>query len=306
MMCSCITPNTEILIIMSVTPTHLERCLYLYGRHFPLRKGKMRLVNLLWRKALGGQSPIRMSRLNIGGFTMRCDLSQYLQRQYYFFGTYLVEAKILACWKQFARGAKTIFDVGANSGIYSLASLAASPGAAVHAFEPTHELTLRLMETSKINHISTLRIHELAVTSYTGTAYLNYCTGSNGDNEGMNFISEKNQTKMGTAVKTITLDDFCAENNIDRIDLLKLDVQGCESDVLAGANRLLREKRITAVFTELNWSDRSDMPCPASESLEILSRNGFEFADPKKTLEFKPSGNWLRKITEVCARLQPK
>ena len=41
-----------------------------------------------------------------------------------------------------AKGAKVIFDVGANAGIYSLAALALQPDATVHAFEPTRKLQL--------------------------------------------------------------------------------------------------------------------------------------------------------------------
>ena len=68
---------------------------------------------------------------------MSCDLSEMLQRQFYFFGTYFVEEHILTCWEQEAKGARVIFDVGANAGIFSLAALAVQRDATVHAFEPT-------------------------------------------------------------------------------------------------------------------------------------------------------------------------
>ena len=91
--------------------------------------------------------------LNHGGFKMSCDLSEILQRQFYFFGTYLVEEDILRCWESAAKGARFIFDVGAKAGIYSLAALAIQPDATVHAFEPTPEIAVRLREAAKLNGI---------------------------------------------------------------------------------------------------------------------------------------------------------
>ena len=77
------------------------------------------MVNSFWRAAVGEQSKHRVATLNHGGFKMSCDLSEILQRQFYFFGTYLVEEDILRCWESAAKGARFIFDVGAKAGIYS-------------------------------------------------------------------------------------------------------------------------------------------------------------------------------------------
>ena len=60
------------------------------------------------------------------------DLNEMLQRQFYFFGTYFLEEDILSCWETAAKGAKVIFDVDANSGIYSLAALGIQLDAIVH------------------------------------------------------------------------------------------------------------------------------------------------------------------------------
>ena len=81
----------------------LERLLMLYARRFPVRHGKLRVINSCWRAAVRNQDTHRIAALNHGGFTMRCDLSEMLQRQFYFFGTYLVEADILQCWELAAK-----------------------------------------------------------------------------------------------------------------------------------------------------------------------------------------------------------
>ena len=70
---------------------------------------------------------------------MSCNLSEKLQRQFYFLCTFL-EEDILRCRETAAKEANVVLDVGANAGIYSLAALAIQPDATVHVFEPTPEL----------------------------------------------------------------------------------------------------------------------------------------------------------------------
>jgi hypothetical protein len=47
-----------------------------------------------------------------------------------------------------------------------------------------------------------------------------------------------------------TLDGFCHENAIERIDLLKIDVEGGELDVLRGSRQMLEQRRIGLVYVE--------------------------------------------------------
>ena len=42
----------------------------------------------------------------------------------------------------------------------------------------------------------------------------------------------------------VSLDDFCKENHIEQVGIVKMDVEGYEKDVLAGAERMISENRI--------------------------------------------------------------
>jgi len=86
-----------------------------YARHFTARRGKLRVINSFWRVAIGSQCTHRVAALKHGSFKMSCDLTEMLQRQFYFFGTYFLEEDMLSCWETAARGAKVVFDVGANA-----------------------------------------------------------------------------------------------------------------------------------------------------------------------------------------------
>src|SRR4029077_10362417 len=173
-------PRSLKQVIHKQRASAFERLLVLYARRFPIRRGKLRVINSLWRAAVGNQSTHRVAALNYGRFKMSCDLSEILQRQFYFFGTYFLEEDILSCWENTAKGAKVVLDVGANAGIYSLAALAIQPDATVHAFEPTPEIAARLRATAKVNGLDQLCVHEAAVSSKNGEAVLKRFRGELG------------------------------------------------------------------------------------------------------------------------------
>ena len=285
-----------------IEPSTFERLLISYARRFPLRRGKLRAIDALWRVAAGNRGMQRIAELRHGGFKMPCNLNEMLQRQCYFFGTYFLEEHILECWQNAAKGAKVILDVGANAGIYSLAALASQRDAIVHAFEPTPEIAARLRATANLNGLGKLYVHEVAVSSNNGYATLIRCRGELGTNDGMNFICQDQAESDGDVVKTVCLDWFCKYHSIDRIDLLKLDIQGHEYSALSGAESLIRAGRIGTIFMELNWANEISVVSPASESIRLLERAGYRFSRPGRCLKWEKAGHWLRALSDVVAR----
>jgi FkbM family methyltransferase len=279
-----------------------ERLLVAYARRFPLRRGKFRVVNALW-PLVSGAEPMRMAEINYGGLRLPCDLREALQRQYYFFGTYLLEEHILEAWRAAAREARVVFDVGANAGIYSLAALDAQPHAQAHAFEPTAEIAARIRRAAEINGLTGLIVHEAAVSNHDGQAILRRCGEADGGNEGMNYIVPDADDAGAERVRVVKLDTVCAERGIDRIDLIKLDVQGAEADALEGAAGLLARRAIGTVFMELNFAPERGADCPATRAVERLEAAGFEFAAPGAPLKWAPAGDWLRGCSDVICRL---
>lgn len=284
---------------MSAAPSPLERLLILYARHFPVDRGKLRVIDASWRAAAGGRRTQRLATLRHGGFRMPCDIREMLQRQFYFFGTYFLERAVLDCWQQEARRADIVFDVGANAGIFSLAAIAVRPGLTVHAFEPTPEIAARLRETAAINALQHLHVHDVAVADGNGHASLMRWRGELDSNEGMNYILPGPGPEP---VVTVSLDSFCEANSIERIDMLKLDIQGQEPLALEGATRLLEAGRIGTIFTELNWAREPHVTCPATSVLQMLEALGYEFSEPRLPLRFKKSGEWMRALRDMVAR----
>lgn len=279
-----------------------ETLLIAYARSFPFRCGKLRVVDSLWRMAVEAQDFHRAARLKYGGLRVKCDLSEMLQRQLYFFGTYFLEENLLDLWRAEAKRSRVIFYVGANVGIYSLAALDARRDASVHAFEPTPEIAAHLRETAELNQLKRLYVHESAVSDQNGFAVLNRYRSETGANGGMNYISDRAVGVGAERVETVCLDQFCVDRGIDRIDLLKLDIQGNENLALKGSMNLLRTGRIGVIFMELNWAQSSGSACPATESIALLENSEYQFSAPGDRLNWRTSGKWMRTRSDIIAR----
>ena len=70
------------------------------------------------------------------------------------------------------------------------------------------------------------------------------------------------------------LDDYCAEHGIERIDLLKLDVEGAELEALRGAERLLREARVGCVMFEVSQAMVEGMGHDPAEIVDLVRSAG--------------------------------
>lgn len=277
----------------------LESILIKYARDFPLETGKLRVINALW-PWIKGSNTERTGYLIYGDFAICCDLRDSISRQIYFFGTYFLERKMIEIWQRFARQASCIFDIGANSGIYSFAALSENPEARVHAFEPTPTLNERLQGAVELNGFANLNVHELAVLERDGFAHLNRCRGGGlNENEGMNFVTWAPFSADHQPTVVTSLDKFCLDSNIDKIDLIKVDVQGGEYEVFAGAGQLLAANRIETIFFELNWSDDPARDA-AGRSIDFLDRHGFEFCSPD-VQHWRSPGDWMRWETDLIA-----
>ena len=77
-------------------------------------------------------------------------------------------------------------------------------------------------------------------------------------------------------VEGVSLDSFCQEKGISHIDFLKVDVEGAESFVFEGANRLLNSKAIRFIQFEVSKNMLEGLNKTAKETFEALTKNGYE------------------------------
>ena len=154
-----------------------------------------------------------------------------------------------------SRDDATIFDVGAHFGAVSKIYQSLFPSATLHAFEPSPEafdLFQRNSDGDQRHHA-----HRIALSDNNGIAEfsLNHASATNSllptDKNAPENWKSFVETENRVAVPTQTLDSFCKQHHLDRVDILKLDVQGAEGKVLAGASDLFQRQAIKAVYLEM-------------------------------------------------------
>jgi FkbM family methyltransferase len=154
------------------------------------------------------------------------------------------------------REGMTVFDVGANVGELTLLfSRFVGAASVVHAFEPCGQTFERLESVCRAASLRNVRLNRLALaedeTSVTMHVY---------DEEHMswNTRAARPLDDYGIDLKPLsveeapatTFDLYCERNGIADVDLLKIDVEGAEFQVMLGAQRMLREKRVRCVTFE--------------------------------------------------------
>jgi FkbM family methyltransferase len=145
------------------------------------------------------------------------------------------------------------FDVGANVGqsVDRIRTYFDHP--VIHSFEPSPETFVRLQEAAW--NIADVTLNNIALGRKSGTAELVENT-----DPALSSLLEPGpdiwgSMKRKTTITVSTLDEYCTQNSIGHIDVLKLDTQGFELDVLHGAETLFSEGRVGAVFMEITLSE---------------------------------------------------
>lgn len=161
---------------------------------------------------------------------------------------------------------KTVFDIGANLGNYSL--LAHKYGASVYSFEPNAEATRLLKINSLINNYTNISIIEKAVSEKSGVLnFYKYPLGYSG----LGSLIHKSDLSTTIQVNTISIDEFCKENGLDAIYLMKIDVEGSELDVFKGAQNSLKNKKVQFIVWETNLENQER----SSEAIKLLKSFGY-------------------------------
>lgn len=146
-----------------------------------------------------------------------------------------------------------VVDVGANIGNYSKAVLAGAPTATVIAFEPHPKTFKRLSESMGSSKFTAVNA---AVGDQNGKLSLyDYSAGDGSEHASLfkDVIEGIHNSKaIEHQVQVVRLGDFLVRNNIDFVDLLKVDTEGNELAVLMGVAEFLQKNKIGVIHFEFN------------------------------------------------------
>lgn len=155
------------------------------------------------------------------------------------------------------------YDIGANVGIYSLYA-AAKKNMHVYAFEPESQNYAALNRNIFINQLQDkMNAYNIAISDHAefGHLYLKEFTiggALNNFGECVNYKKEPFSPGFKQAVTSFPLDDLIEKFKLPVPHHLKIDVDGLEALVIAGANRLLAELNLKSILIELNTDLAAD------------------------------------------------
>lgn len=164
----------------------------------------------------------------------------------------------------FLGGAPVVLDCGSNRGAFAKA-LAEGFGARVFGFEPDPRLFPCLPEVEGVSFF------DLAVSSQAREMVLNL-----GVSSCSSARFQEGAAQEAAVVGGVSLDGFCAEQSIVRIDLLKLDIEGAEIDVLESLPDGFLETvgQVTVEFHD--FLDIAEKP-GIRRAIERMRQGGFDF-----------------------------
>ena len=162
------------------------------------------------------------------------------------------ERTSIKLWLDCVRNSSIIVDVGANSGLYSLLAAIDNPEAKVIAFEPIPDTFEWLSRNIALNRLD-IRPEALAVSNSNGFAEIWLFSPGSHYTPSL-FQAEQQTTSDGhrISVQTTTLDNYFAEQSLQHVDLIKIDVERHEPAVLQGMRNLLTKYKPVLIIEVLD------------------------------------------------------
>lgn len=165
-----------------------------------------------------------------------------------------------------------VFDVGANRGQTAKEIHRWLPGVDLHCFEPSPETFQRLRA-----NVKDASLHPYGLGAQVGTHRMNP-TG----NDLTARIQDESESHVDIDhgslidVELSTVDAEMKNHGFERIDVLKIDVEGHEMSVLEGADQTLSDGRVDVILVETRFgSTGADWQTPFQDILEHLEARGF-------------------------------
>lgn len=165
----------------------------------------------------------------------------------------LWERKLYKIYKDIIQPTDVVVDVGAFIGSHTVCFSHLANQGKVFAFEPCSKPYQALCKTLEINHMDNVNLFKSAVTNKNGNDEI---IGSTHD--GDSFVKRircSKKSREEETVTTLTIDSL----NLERCDLIKIDVEGCEWEVLEGAQTTIETHRPVIFFETFRKAEKAHL-----------------------------------------------
>lgn len=184
-------------------------------------------------------------------------------------------------FKKLIKEGMTVLDIGANNGMFTLlaASIVGREGK-VFSFEPepnNYDLLVRNVKLNRYDDIVTTV--QKAVSNKTGKNNLYLCKN---DKSIHSLYGLQSEMVEFVEAETISIDDFFV-NRDNKVDVMKIVVQGCEVEVIEGARNIINANRNLAIMAEFAPIMAEKFGYSAEEYLKRFRNMGFSIYNVKES-----------------------
>ena len=145
-------------------------------------------------------------------------------------------------WVELSRDAEVIIDVGANDGLYAIASWTVNKNATIVAVEPLDFVRERLIKNIAENGADDIKMANVAFSDFQGTAEMyvpadaDYVSSATVN---VNLYERPPEEMRTELIETDRFENYFLESGLEKLDLVKMDVESHEPEVLYGFGDLL-------------------------------------------------------------------
>jgi FkbM family methyltransferase len=254
---------------------------------------------------------LRLRRLC--GFSMRSvcyrkgirwdlDLDEGIDLCIYLLGAY--EPKILRAYSSIIKQGDVVFDIGANIGAHTLhfARITGASGC-VYAFEPTDYATNKLRANIALNPelIGRIDIQQTFLVADSGEKVPDKVVSRwPVANEHNDLHSDHlGKPELILAASAITADDFCEAKGIERLDFVKIDVDGHEYSVLNGFRKSLKRLRPCILIELAPFVYTNAQSSDFDRFVNLIADLGYRFTDAQNGSSISSDPSILRQTIRM-------
>ena len=187
--------------------------------------------------------------LNWNGLKMHLNLRHYNDHQTYWFAD---KDTFLNNILRFVQPHDVVLDIGVNIGFYLLNFAKKANQGIVYGFEPNPTVFEFAKKNCNLNQFKHVKLSNIGLGHLASSFQMTQIN----DNVGMKKIVPQSSSGSFT-VQVQRLDDFVNQDNITKVDVMKIDVEGFEMNVLLGAEEVI-EKHKPFLFIEIDEANLNE------------------------------------------------
>lgn len=214
-----------------------------------------------------------------------------------------------AIWLALLGTGQTVVDVGANKGWFSLlAARRVGPGGRVVSYEPLPRNWQDVEATAAANRHQHWKVRPVAASDHQGTAQLSSPRDAGGT--GWGTLETRSQAGMESIeVEVVTLAQDLAAMGIERVDLLKMDIEGHELAAMRGLLPLLVEQKVGSLLVEVHGNSLKEQGMRELFSLmsecgylgRVLDESVMDESEWRRLMRGEPHAAILERLVHVNA-----